>query len=209
MPRRPRVVRRIVHPFHVRFAPKSADMCGARSHVCFGSKADMCSAKGHVRLPPKADLCSATRYVRLVPKADTRPGLLESDFLVPRAPDWRRQDDVPGPPQRSKAWPGLAEWPHSRRETGKSRRHARPLSVADPATRRFRRIQRQVPTPCDLNAVPDDRGGAFPEEKKPACLRTGSEHDFSGLVGCERKSGEALLKGDAIRVGNGHGTSTP
>jgi heat shock protein HslJ len=63
--------------------------------------------------------------------------------------------------------------------------------------------------PGDLNAVPDDRGGAFPEEKKPACLRTGSEHDFSGLVGCERKSGEALLKGDAIRVGNGHGTSTP
>jgi hypothetical protein len=30
-------------------------------------------------------------------------------------------------------------------------------------------------------------------------------HGFSGLVGCERESGEALLKGDAIRVGNRHG----
>ena len=46
---------------------------------------------------------------------------------------------------------------------------------------------------------------ALPKDQKPACLRTGSEHGFSGVVGRERKSVEALLERNAFRVCNRHG----
>ena len=65
--------RRAVRAIRVRFGSK-ADICNAKSHVCFTPNSDRESGLRQTvmsALPPKADMCSALVHVRFGPIADS------------------------------------------------------------------------------------------------------------------------------------------